>query len=270
MHAQRIAAIIKKDLKEVAKNSQIIYPLLIMPLVFVGVLPTALVLSVRFGSSQDGELASMIERFPAALLAQLAGYTEIQKAIYFMAVYMMSSMFLIIPILVSMMIAANSFAGEKERKTLEGLLYTPITDRELVIGKIMAAFIPAMLISWVCFALYTVIVNALAYPVFEGLFFPTINWWVMMVWLVPATSFLAIGVIVLISSKVRGYQEANSVAGAIVLPIVLTTVAQMSGVMYLSAPVVFLAGLLFAIIDALLLWLITGAFHRDRLVAYIK
>lgn len=269
MNRQRMMVILRKDLKEVVGNSQIIYPMLLVPLVFVGVMPTILVLSARFGGQSD-QFTRFTENLPVGLLPQLAGLTALQKVIYFMTVYMMSGLFLLIPIMVSMMISANSFAGEKERRTLEGLLYTPITDKELVLGKIMAAFVPAMIVSWICFALYAVLVNALAWPVFGSAFFPTLNWWVMMLWLVPAAAFLAIGLVVLVSAKVRGYQEANSMAGGVVLPIVAITIGQSTGVMYFSSAIVFATGLVFAIIDFVLLRFITGVFHRDKLIPYLK
>jgi ABC-type Na+ efflux pump permease subunit len=41
--------------------------------------------------------------------------------------------------MVSSVLAADSFAGEKERKTLEALLYTPTTDRELFTAKLLEA-----------------------------------------------------------------------------------------------------------------------------------
>lgn len=92
----------------------------------------------------------------------------------------------------------------------------------------------------------------------------------MILWLVPAISFLAIALVVMISAKVRGYQEANSIAGIIVLPIVLLTIGQVSGVIFFNAPVVFLAGFLFLVIDMLLLRFIVGEFHWDRLLSYFN
>jgi ABC-type Na+ efflux pump permease subunit len=92
----------------------------------------------------------------------------------------------------------------------------------------------------------------------------------MMLWLVPMVSFLVIGLVVMISAKVRGYQEANSIAGAVVLPIVLVTIGQVAGVMYFSPLVVFFAGVVFLAVNALLFHIIARNFHRDRLIAYMK
>ncbi|MEW5705891.1 MAG: ABC transporter permease subunit [Actinomycetota bacterium] len=268
MNWQRAFAVTRKDIKEVLSTGQSIWPMAIVSLIFIGLMPTVIILSTRYGGAS--ELTKMVEKFPPALIQQLTHFNDAQKVIYFSTVYLLAPLFLIIPMMVSTMISANSFAGEKERKTLEGILYTPVTDMELIFGKAMASLIPAIGISWAGFIIYSAVVNILAYPVFNRLFFPTLNWWIMILWLVPMLSFLVIGMVVIISARVRGYQEANSIAGAVVLPIILITFGQVSGVMYLSTPIVFLMGLILLIIDALLLRFIVSIFHRDRLIEYIK
>jgi ABC-2 type transport system permease protein len=45
-------------------------------------------------------------------------------------------------LLISMVIAADSISGERERRTLEGLLLTPATRRQIVFGKLLAAVSP--------------------------------------------------------------------------------------------------------------------------------
>ena len=221
MNRRRLWAIMRKDLKEVLGTGQIVLPMIIVPLVFVIFLPTMLILSS--GSLvKDPDTAQMLDNIPSFLTEQLSGFSEQQMIVYFMLVFIFSSFFLIIPIMVSTLIAANSFAGEKERKTLEGLLYTPVTDMELVVGKILTAWIPSLGVSWLCFIIYAIVINVLGYRLFEGIFFPTANWFALMIVLVPAIAFASIALVVMISSKVRGFQEANQIAGALVLPLVLS------------------------------------------------
>lgn len=269
MNPRRLWAVMRKDLLEVVGTGQVLLPMIIVPLVFVVILPAAMILGSQ-GLLGDPDIARMIEGLPPVIGEQLVDFDDRQTVVYILTVFVFASFFLIIPIMVSTIIAANSFAGEKERKTLEGLLYTPITDLELVGAKILSALIPALMISWICFLVYAVLVNVLAYPIFQGLFFPTVNWLVMMVLLVPAVACMAIALVVLISSKVRGYQEANSIAGALVLPIVLLTVGQVAGVIFFSTLIVVTVSAVFIVADFLLLNFIIRVFHRDRLVAYMK
>lgn len=52
------------------------------------------------------------------------------------------------PISISLVIALETFVGEKERLSLEPLLSTPLTNTELYIGKMLAAMIPPLLTSF--------------------------------------------------------------------------------------------------------------------------
>ena len=87
--------------------------------------------------------------------------------------YLLAPLFLIVPLMVSAVLAADAFAGEKERKTLESLLHLPIAARELFYAKLLTAFIPAMVVSWVGFVCFCIVSNAVAWPVLHRIFVPT-------------------------------------------------------------------------------------------------
>ena len=93
------------------------------------------------------------------------------QAAYIATVYLFAGFFLIIPTMVATVLAANSFAV-KGAHTLEGVLYTPVSDTELVLGKILGAVLPAVVVSWVCFVVYAILVNILGNPLIGGLYFP--------------------------------------------------------------------------------------------------
>jgi ABC-2 type transport system permease protein len=82
-------------------------------------------------------------------------------------------LYLLVPLVVATVIAADSFAGERERGTLEALLHTPTTDRELLTGKFLAAWLPAVTVAWAGFAVYSVLANVLMWPARERIFFPS-------------------------------------------------------------------------------------------------
>ena len=72
---------------------------------------------------------------------------------------------------------------------------------------------------------------------------------------------------VLVSSRVSGFQEAYQLGGAIVIPIILLVVGQSTGVMYFSTLLVVLLGLVFWVVDAALLWFSVRTFRRGELIA---
>ena len=120
----------------------------------------------------------------------------------------------------SSVIASDSFAGEKERKTIEALLATPLSDSELMLGKILVAFIPSMLVSIGAFFVYTIIVDVLTYSLFEGqLWLPNMLWLITMFGLAPVVALTSIGLTVLISARVKGFREAQQISAVLLIPV---------------------------------------------------
>jgi ABC-type Na+ efflux pump permease subunit len=182
-------------------------------------------------------------------------------------VYFFAPMFLILPLMVASTMAANSFAGEKDRKTLEALVYTPTTDTELFVGKLLAAWIPAFLVAIGSFVLYGVTANLAAWPTMREIFFPNLMWVILVLWVSPATAGLGLGSMILVSSKVNSFQEAYQIGSAVVLPVVMLMLGQISGVLYFSAGVVFIVGLVLWGIDAAILWFAVRTFQRTEIIA---
>jgi len=272
MNARAIFAIVRKDLKVVRQNKGVMLPILIAPLVMFVVLPWIVALvpslvNVAGVSANDlNEIQGLINRMPAGFKQELAGYDGNQIMVVFFLVYMMAPFFLIIPLMVSSVIAADSFAGEKERKTMEALLYTPTTDRELFVAKLLSAWLAAIAVALFGFVLYAVMANAAAWSQMGRIFFPNTMWLVLIAWVVPALPGLGLGVMVLVSARAQGFQDAYQLGSLVVLPVVLLVFGQVSGVMYFSVPLVFLLGLVIWLLDGLLIWLGSRSFRRGRLL----
>lgn len=270
MNWRAIFAIIRKDLKVVLQNKGVIIPIIVVPMILFGVLPWLSIFApkmVNVGGSDLEELTTMIANMPAGLRNELAPYTLEQQAIVFFLVYMMAPMFLIMPLMAASVIAADSFAGERERRTLEALLYTPTTDRELFIGKLLSSWVPASVMALASFVLYTLMSNLAAWPTMGKIFFPNWMWVVMILWVVPAAAGLGLSSMVLVSVRAQGFQDAYEAGSLIVLPVLLLLFGQISGVMYFSVWVVFLLGLVLWGIDAALIWFGSRTFRRGRLIA---
>jgi ABC-2 type transport system permease protein len=262
-------AVAAKDMRETFSTAQLVFPLVIVPLVVVVGYPTVFLLALRWTPGAMDGLEGFIDGFPPSAIPAITGLTSAGRAAYIGVVYLFAGFFLLVPVMVSTVIAANSFAGEKERRTLEGLLYTPVSDSELVVGKIAAAFLPTIGFTWLCYAIYIAIVAVFGTPVVGQMFFPTASWWALMLLLVPAVSLLVISIVVMVSAKARGFQEANAIGGSVILPVIGLAVAQTSGLMVLSASIIAWTALLFALADVALLYLIVKAFRRSRIVSYL-
>jgi hypothetical protein len=146
------------------------------------------------------------------------------------------------------------------------LLHLPIGERDLFYAKVGGAFLPAMAVSWIGFAQFLVIANAIGWSVMHRLFLPTRLWMVMMMWVAPAVAALGMGVMVRVSARARTSQEANQLGGAVVLPLIFVVVGQSTGLLLVELPVVVAAG---AVVWAIALSLLhRGAkrFTRDAML----
>ncbi len=265
-------AIMRKDLAQVFQNKMVWVPMVIVPLLLQVIMPLFLiVLPSIFGVEQfdPAELAPLMAKMPAFIKSPFENLTGLQQWIMLSANYMFAPLFLIVPLMVSSILGADSFAGEKERKTLEGLLYTPLSEMELFVAKVLTALIPAIIISIGSFVLYGLVVNLSGYRVMGGLYFPTAVWWPLVFWLGPAVSVAGLGATVLISSKSKSFMQTQQLSGSLVLPIVFLMIGQVSGLFFLGPIVLIVMGLVVWAVGLWLIWIGAKTFSRGELIARI-
>ena len=149
---------------------------------------------------------------------------------------------------------------------MEALLYTPTTDRELYVAKLLSAWLAAMVVAVVGFVLYSVMGNVGAWAQMQHIFFPNATWLVLIFWTIPAVAGLGLSVMVLASSRAQGFQDASQLGGIVVLPMVALFYGQIAGVMYFNVAVTLAMGLVIWLLDGLLIWLGSRSFRRGRLL----
>jgi ABC-2 type transport system permease protein len=270
MNTRAIRAIVRKDLKVAVQNKGVVLPIIILPLILFVVFPWVMAYAPAWANASGASISNMDEilaRMPSGLLNELSGYTHDQQMTVFALVYMLAPMFLIMPLMVSSVLAADSFAGEKERKTLEALLYTPTTDRELFTAKLLGAWATAIAVAFLGFIVYAVMVNAAGWHNIGHIFFPNWMWIALVFWVTPAVAGLGLVVMVFVSVRAQGFQDAYQTGGLVVLPVLLLMVGQISGVMYFSLGIVMLVGLVIWLLDIVLLWFASKSFRRGELMA---
>jgi ABC-2 type transport system permease protein len=271
MNRQIIRAIAEKDFAEVLKNRIAVSGAIVLSAIFAIGFPlliTQLNTLAQSGGSQQS-FADILQAFPPDLQAQVAALSPDQLPIVLILGYLVAPLFLVLPLMLSCMIAAEAFVGEKERRTLEALLYTPATDGELFLGKALAAIIPGIVYTWINFAIFAIVTNLAGYPVMGRFWFPTPSWWALMIVVVPAVVLLGVAATVIISTRVRTFMEAYQASGILIILILVLMVAQATGLLYLSPLVAVIVGLVVFAIDAILIWIGIRIFSRSELIARI-
>lgn len=268
---RNIWAVARKDWIEVRHNKTAWLPVVIVPAIFVILFPLMILFLSRSPDAArdlyaDPDMVAFLSNLPAAMTAHLEGLDFAGAGVVLFLGYFYAPFFLIMPIMFASVIAADSFAGEIERKTLEALLYTPLSDAELFLGKVVAAGLPALVVTWASFLLYTVVVNLIGLPVVGRVWFPLPTWYPLVFWITPAVAALGIGATVLISVKSKTFMGAYQSGSALVLIVLALMAGQVTGVLYLSVPVGLAVGLVFWIAAAVLLALAIRAFNRRTIL----
>ncbi|MGI6376360.1 MAG: ABC transporter permease subunit [Anaerolineae bacterium] len=272
MNKRAIRAIILKDLRQVLANKMIWLPMILVPLLINVLMPALLTLiPILAGSAETDmdDLSEMLAIMPAAIEPGLAEMSGLQQWVLLSSSYMFAPMFLIVPMMVASIIGADSFVGEKERKTLEGLLYAPVSDEEIFVAKLLTGLIPTQIVSLVSFVLYGIVVNAVGYRVMGGLFFPRLNWLPLVLWVAPAVSVAGMGATVLISSRAKTFMQAQQAAGMLVLPLVGLMISQLAGLLFLGPGTLWLVGAIIWVISLWMIWVGAKTFRRGKLLASI-
>ncbi len=261
MFNNRQKAIMVKDVRGITENKRYFSVLTILPLIFSVVFPTIMLLTVLLSptdSSSFTEMARILPDFQKLDQEQLIRDLMINNVI--------PIFFLIIPIMTASVMAASSFVGEKEKRTLETLLYSPLSIREIFQAKVYASFFVAIFVTYVSFILTVIVIEAELYFI-TGMMLPlSLNWlWVMLL-IVPAITIISIVLIVKGSAKSTTIEESQQKAAFLIMPIALLLIGQFTGILVFGGWVVISIGLILLLIALLLLRFSMTSFTYERLL----
>src|SRR5205085_11214792 len=164
------------------------------------------------------------------------------QASYALAVYLFAPLAIIVPLTVSSAVGAHTIIGERERGSGEFLAHSPATERQIYLGKLMASLIPGYFTAAMGFLLYSLVVNLIVGPKLGGWFFPTTNWWILMLWVLPPFIMLALAVILAISARVSSAAAAQQASALATLPLIVIAYGVSSGTLFRGAGAAFAIG----------------------------
>src|SRR5581483_8789166 len=174
-------------------------------------------------------------------------------------------LFLLTPITGAMALAAHSVVGEKQARTLEPLLATPITTIELLVAKVLGAFLPTLLISTAGLVIYFAGIVLFAQPgvVREMM---TLRTAVLVVLVGPAAALVSLQAAIVVSSRVNDARTAQQFGVLIIIPLTALLVLQFSGAFLVTAPVLALVGAGLLVLWLLLAALSVALFDRETIL----
>lgn len=262
-----VRVVVTKDLRAVRRSKALWLPMLLVPTMLLVVLPLVIALLASHTSNPD--VTQFLDRLPGDIAKPITRLPAEQQLVVLVNGYLLAPLFLIVPLMVSAVLAADAFAGEKERRTIEALLHLPVRDRDLYVGKLCAAFAPALGVSWIGFVVFSLVTNLAAWPVMHRVFVPTRLWLLMIFWVAPAVAALGLGVMVRVSARARTTQEANQLGGAVILPLIFLALGQATGLLLVDPALSFVVGAVMWVLAIALNVRGASRFTRDRLATTV-
>lgn len=258
----RQLAVTKKDIRGVTLNKQVFAVLLIVPLALTIVLPSIFVLVTAFAPDAASDFQKILDMLPADNGAR----SQQQRIFGLILNNIMPVFFLMIPIMASSVMAASSFVGEKEKHTLETLLYSPLSLKQMFQAKILAGFSVGMMVSYISFAAMMLVLELEVFLLTGEAILPSSSWLAIMLLIAPAISLIAIAVTVRNSAKAQTIEEAQQRAVFLVFPILALLIGQFTGILLISAGLLWGVGAVLAALDVLLMRGAAGSFTYEKLL----
>jgi len=164
------------------------------------------------------------------------------------------------PISFSLVIALETFVGEKERKSLEPLLATPLTDAQLYIGKTLAAMIPPLLAAYLGICVYLT-----GLYIFEGWVAPP-TLIVLVLLLTTAECLVMVSGAVVVSSHTTSVRAANLLASFIIIPMTLLIQGEAMIMFWGNYTALWLIVVFLLVVDVVLVRMGIHIFNREELL----
>jgi ABC-2 type transport system permease protein len=270
VNPDRVAALIGKELREFRASPTAVLPLVLLTVVAT-ILPFLVLYAVPRLTGQSVTADRGLQQVVALARAHLPGMASLdaKEATESFLLQQFLMLFLIVPIVGAVSLAAYSVVGEKQGRTLEPLLTTPLTTAELLVAKAVASFLPAVVAEAAGVAGYFAIVKVLGSAgVLHSLF--TVRSAILLGILGPFGALAALQATIAVSSRVSDPRSAQQVAVLLVLPLVLILVGQIGGAFFLGTGALLLLSAAMAGVWALMILLSVALFERETILTRWK
>lgn len=255
-------ALIKKDICSITANKQIFSVILIVPLVLTIVVPSIFVVVTVLVPGDFSDFQALLNMLPFSVQEG----NEKQLILGLLLNKIMPAFFMVIPIMASSVMAASSFVGEKEKHTLETLLYSPLSLKQLFQAKILAGFSIGMLVSFLSFASMILVLETELFFLTGATIMPDFSWPIVMLLIAPAISLVAIALTVRTSAKAQTVEEAQQQAVFLIFPILALVIGQFTGVILINTWILLGLGIILALLAVLLMRGAVGKFTYESLL----
>jgi len=263
---KHIRTIINKEWAEVFKNRTVLYTTMLLPLVFA-ILPLIMLKSTAGSIPDMGDAATT--GLPEGFLKSCAGLSgsDCLQA-YLVSQFMF--LFMLMPVIIPINIAAYSIVGEKTTRSLEPLLATPITTVELLAGKCFAAVLPAIGATYLSIGIFNLGLRLLNISPGVISYVNSPIWLLALFVLGPLLALISALFALFISSRVTDPRVAEQISSVVIVPVMGIMLAQMAGIVTLNMTMMLISIVVVAALAFAMLQLGNAVFERENILTRWK
>jgi uncharacterized membrane protein SpoIIM required for sporulation/ABC-type transport system involved in multi-copper enzyme maturation permease subunit len=166
------------------------------------------------------------------------------------------------PISISLVIALESFAGETERKSIEPLLSSPMSDGQLYLGKLLASVITPLIASYLGMTVYLIAIYRTSSWRAEPMFLFLIGM------LTAVQALVMVSGAVVISTQTTSVRAANLLASFIIIPVSLMIQAESVMMLWANYQVLWWAVVALVVLAGLLVRMGITHMNREELLGH--
>jgi ABC-2 type transport system permease protein len=250
----KVWLILSKELREIFQQRPLIYSLCVVPLIII------IIAGIVLYSTHT----SLLKLPPNA---QINATTAIKTAQ--VSVGNLFRMYLLIePLFIPATIAAYSIVGEKNSRTLEPLLATPLETWQLLMAKSLSAMLPAIAATWISAGLFAA---ELAFFTVPGVLGQVITpaYLILLVLTAPVLTLTPVALTVMASSRFNEPRSAAQISSVIF--IVLLLIFSRVGFGEVISPLAsYISTIIIAAVGIVLFWIAIGIFQRESILTRWK
>ena len=266
---RRIGALLAKEIEDLRGSPGLFLPAVITGLIAI-MLPFAVAIAIpalsgeALADSSDFRVAIEMYRDQPATRA-LTPEGAIQAYLFQRFLILL----VLAPVAGAMAVAAHAVVGEKQARTLEPLLATPLTTFELLAAKVLGALLPGLALVTVGFALYLGGVAVAAAP---GVYRTLLSSRALLTVFLfsPLASLAALQLTVCVSARVNDVRSAQQIGALIIMPISALMVAEFAGFVDLTAGTVIALSSALVALNAVLMGIAIRLFDRESILTRWK
>lgn len=260
-----VLAFLSHELRDLRTNARVVPLLFVFPLIGIA-FPVAIVLLGPTLVSEAARDPGMMSILKAAIGLRDFQGLDVADAMTRYMLRAVVAFYLLMPVVIASTASAFSIVGEKQQRTLEPILATPISDREFLAGKLLVCLVPTVAVTWVTALVAIVLVDGIGLLRGGSALLPDKYWGAGIGVLAPLLGGAVTLVTMRLSARSVDPQATVQASALAVVPGFLVVFGLLGKVLIASFPTLLVGIALVAALDVWLFRRVEKTFEREEIL----